>query len=359
VQEKPLIPTAESSSEVRQTPPKSEWLNGDGQEAPAIYIRWYISRWCNYDCSYCPQTHHPQDAPYYIAKDLVRRPYLLPRHFFGSHTRSHAFSNFPVEQWLESFAALSDKRVSLTMTGGEPFLDRGSFDGFLAGLTQMPHIRAVRIDTNGTWNPARLSGVDWEKVLLNISFHPEQTNLEKFKKSMARLVDAGVHIGMVNFVMAPSQLDDFNEIRDAMGELGIFVNANVFVEVRGMRQEERAFALYEQLVPDLDVQLKTKALNTKGKPCRFPTQAYQLDPTGLINVGCHPSQRCDFIGGHLPDSPTAAVACPRQHCGCLDMYSFLEEATDRGNQLDILAEYRDLVLAHRSRHEADTARARV
>jgi len=88
----------------------------------------------------------------------------------------------------------------------------------------MKNVECVRIDTNGCWNPKAYPDVNWSKIFLNFSFHPSMISLEKFIVLLRKKLEHGINIGMVNFVMAPSQINDYLEIYTALKEIGIFLN---------------------------------------------------------------------------------------------------------------------------------------
>jgi organic radical activating enzyme len=261
--------------------------------------------------------------------------------------------HYPVENWLAAFERLAPRATVLNITGGEPFLDRANFHALLEGLTAMEHVKSIRIDTNVSWKTEHYRDIDWTKLSLNASYHPSQTTLERFTASVHEKLDAGVRIVMANYVLDPRRLDHFADVEAAMRELGVFVNANVFIETRGIQQRAEARALYERYIPERDVKMKTGEIVPQGHPCRFPQFAYELKPTGIVTVGCHPKRIGHFITGALPARFTGPSPCPYRYCACLDMYCFLDEAKERGLEFDLLAEYVALARAHRA---ADNAR---
>ena len=248
----------------------------------------------------------------------------------------HAFKHFPPEVWARAFDALAPARISMTISGGEPFLDKANFGRMLALLTAMPHLQCLRIDTNGSWKASDFPNLDWTKVFLNVSYHPTMIDLASFQDSIRDKLDHGVQVGMVNYVLEPAQADGFRRVKDAFDALGIFTNANVYAGDEC--QSETAMALYHEFLPKFDVAMKLNQITTLGKPCGYPRYAYDLDPAGRIHVGCFAKRCGNLIDGDLPERFAEDVRCPQKHCGCLDMYAFLRE-TGRARQLDLLAEY--------------------
>lgn len=314
--------------------------------AEFLYVRWLVSKWCNYRCSYCFFQDHRRGRAFLPFGFVVRHPRRLgawlKRLGRGS---AHAFDNFPAADWICAFRRLAPRTVSIALSGGEPFLDRAPFREVLVALTGMEHVTCVRCDTNGSWRAADFDGVRWEKVAIDVSYHPEMVSLDRFAGSVREKLSAGVRIAMINYVMYPDRPDTFLELRERMDELGLFTNANFYQGP--MPQSERARALCESLVPEVDLALKSAEMATRGLPCAFPSRAYEVDATGMVRAGCSPGVEGDFIRGDLPELPDGPVPCPRSHCRCLDMYAFLERV-DRAHSADVLGEYVEACRAHRT-----------
>jgi len=301
----------------------------------AIYIRWQVTDICNFNCNYCSQNHVGNKNIHDISIiDGIQQN----REFIGRNS-SHSFDNFPVKTWIEAFKVFSGKTLSITLTGGEAFIDSNNINNLLVSLTHMNNVACIRIDTNGCWNPNKFSEVNWEKVYLNLSYHPTMISLKAFKTILKDKLDNGINIGMVNYVLAPNQLDSFKILRDEFLEMGVFLNGNIYFGPE--KQTELGFELYKQFVPELDVAIKTNQLITKNLECYYPVIAYEISPSGYINVGCFPELRGDFICGKLPINFEHITSCPHQHCGCLDKYAFLK-ITNRCYNLNLLQEYADL-----------------
>ena len=285
-----------------------------------------VTSWCNYRCSYCVTTVH------------ARRDDAL-----------HAFDRHPVDAWVAAFARVPFE-LSLLCRGGEPFLD-AQFGRFLAGVGATPKLRYVRVDTNGSWPPERFDAVPVEvrrRVQLNVSFHPTQITLDAFSRRVDRLLAAGWHIAMINYVMEAAQADDYDHVRDQFEQRhGIYVNPNpdafdpawqsIPLIRRGGQDRFRA------LLPALDLARKTGE-PTAGKPCSFPSIAYFIAPDGFAERACGyrtPGEaRLDFIHHSDQLRPlTTPVSCPQPTCLCLDRYAFLDEVEARGREIDLLAEY--------------------
>lgn len=319
----------------------SQWIKYSGKSKKPAYIVWFMTNGCNFKCSYCFYKSHNANDPLYSKKSMALNPFAAP--YIMSRIKSgknfkHAFLNFSVDEWLKAFNRLNERDTIVKITGGEPFLDAKNFKPFLEGLTSMIHINNIRIDTNASFSPDIYDFPGMEKVGLNISFHPNSINLDKFSEKISRIKDAGIKISMVNYVLCPSQLDMFEAVQERMQKLDIFTNANIYVET-SEKQTEEGFRMYRKYNPEIDVKLKTGSIKTIGKLCGFPAFGYQMNPTGIINAGCYPNLVGDFINKGLPGTFKKAAPCTRPRCGCLDQYAFLKSVPQRGNSYDLMGEY--------------------
>jgi organic radical activating enzyme len=327
----------------------SEWQSYyDSSKKQPLYIRWFITTYCNYRCLYCLQSH-ALNGRYGVAKpkNPFNKPVLFLRYFMRrNRNSSHSFRNFSPEEWSRAFSKLRPHKTALTISGGEPFLDSVNFQTLLSELSDMEHIDNIRIDSNGSFQLEKFEDVRWEKIFLNVSYHPSMISLDRFVDSIKKKINHGLNVTMVNFVMDPDQLNDFYRIDEALRELGIFVNANVYYGEKV--QSARGCEMYKELIPALDVELKTKTQKTFGKKCYFPVFAYELDPTGMVNVGCFPNVRGDFMKNELPARPADCIPCPSSYCNCLDMYAFFNDS-GRARKMNLLTEYVQECISHRQK----------
>ncbi len=310
-------------------PGRSSWRPGSGRN---YYLSWKMTKLCNYRCEYC------FDAVYHRSQDKSR---------FKGQEHQHAFANHSPREWLQAMSRFSPSMLVLKITGGEPFADFNNFLVFLAGLSRMEQVKCIRVDTNGFWSAKKISDIDWKKITVNISFHPTQITFDRFFTSVKEKIQNGVNVGMVNFVLAPGQLDLFPSVEEKFQEIGVFVNANVLSENEMVCQTEAGHLMYPELIPDIDVKIKTGKGNIRGGKCYFPTVAYKMDPMGNLKVGCLPEIRGNLFDHELPVLEKDAVVCQKNVCGCLDEYAFLSCLENRGNEFNLLLEYTREVKKHR------------
>jgi hypothetical protein len=281
----------------------------------------------------------------------------------------HAFDHHPVAEWIAAFARVPYD-FALVCRGGEPFLDHEGFARFLESVGTLEKLQYLRIDTNGSWDPARFEAVP-ERVRratqLNVSFHPTQITLERFEKRLAKIVDAGWNVGMINYVLEAEQAGDYEKLRDHFRDtLGIYVNPNpdAFDEAWGRRGPDALERGRRHLLPVLpleDLLMKTGAV-TQGKTCWYPSVSYMIAPNGVAARSCGAraliEPRLDFIRDSARVKPLAqAVQCPQAACLCLDRYAFLEDLEGRGEQMNLLAEYVRDCRAHQARERRPAKRA--
>lgn len=306
-----------------------------GSADPVMIIELGVTSWCNYQCAYCVTTVHQ------------RRSDAL-----------HAFDHHPVSAWVTAFERIPFE-ISLLCRGGEPFLDHESFAPFLARVGGLAKLRYIRIDTNGSWSPDRYSSVPdhvRHKVQLNVSFHPTQIGLDVFTKRLARIIEAGWRVAMINYVMEAHQANDYEHVREHFERLhDIYVNPNpdafdpAWVSVARARRDAKN--QLGPLLPAIDIARKSGE-PTARKPCFYPSIAYFVAPDGMAERACNfivpgePS-KLDFIqsSDRLQPLPRA-VSCPLPACMCLDRYAFLEEVDSRGREIDLLGEYVRACRAH-------------
>lgn len=302
-------------------------------------INWHVTAWCNYSCEYCPVTVF--------------------------HTRSktgqaqvHSFDHYSVEQWLGALRGFPQEEIHLKMSGGEPFLDRQNFRDLLLGLRDMQQMR-IGIDSNGYWDPGYFADVDKSQMWLNISYHPHQVEFEEFLPNLLRIRDAGFRVIMVNYVLAPENIDRFEGPLGQLEAEGFFVNLSTLIHTgvyisRDARQE-RELELVEKYNTPLDVHYKVFTPDAKGRLCYYPAMTYYLEPDGKIRVNCMDGTVQNLFEDGIPDLPRTAVPCEYQECiGCCDMYRSMDDEPryDKPLTLYTLEDYAAEVSEFRREREA-------
>lgn len=280
------------------------WAPENGQKT--IILRWHMTEWCNYRCPYCPQDH---------SRHRIKRDGFT----------AHAFDNFPVELWIEAFARhFSERRLALGISGGESMIDRKMTNKFLNAISALPNTDSIRIDTNAWWRPDQFADLDPRKIILMCTLHPSQTDIESFIDRLKSYQQAGVTVGMVNYVMDENNKQKYIEIQRRLAEIKIPLHPNPLWDEAG---NYTVFdkQLMQEVLPEADFLYRTQIKSPMKHKCLYPSLAYEMDMTGEIKVGCHSEIVGNFFDASLPKLFMGPVPCPRKSCVCLDKYSFLEE----------------------------------
>lgn len=294
-----------------------------------IIARWHMTEWCNYSCHYCYQEHSrkriiriEEDETYY----------------------AHAFDNFTADNWIDAFKNLADKHlISLTITGGEPFLDRENMGLFLSEMAGDKNIDSIRLDTNASWDPKHYRGMNKTKIYLMCTFHPSRVRVDTFIKNIEAIMAEGFNVVMVNFVMAPQQMMDFKRLKELFQEIHIPLSANPLIG--GPDLSDAEFEFLKNVSNEFDLAYKGRFTSPKGKRCFYPAVAYEIDMSGQMITGCHPDHKGNIIHKVYPRLFDAPVVCHADFCTCADKYSFLEGCL-RNTSLNTLVEFSKYIPQH-------------
>jgi len=299
------------------------WRPND--EKPGVILRWFMTEWCNYRCPYCPQEHG--------------------RNRFKGSFRVHSFDNYTPKEWIEAIDRnFSDRRVAITITGGEPMLDVKNMNEFLSLLLTKPYINNVRIDTNMSWNPSRFKDLpNKKKLIFNCSLHTSQIKIDSFISKIKKLKELGFPIGIVNYVMTVEQALHYKELMNKLKELNLPLHPNPLYPLtpQSLKIIARFREIFKMALDDVDFFYKTGG-NTKGKICYYPSIAYEMNQNGDISVGCFPWISGSIFNDDIPELPKGPVKCPHHNCYCLDKYSFIK-GINRNTDLNILKIYGNLI----------------
>ncbi len=330
----------------------SPW-NFEEPACKGVLLRWQMTHWCNFNCSYCcsritsrldsakVSSVQPSDAG--ASFDLSR---LLPTRTPPDRITGHAFSNYTVEEWCAAIhQRFAHQRLALTLNGGEPFWDLHNTCRFLSEVAGWDNVDNIRVDTNASWTPpADLRGHHLAKINLNAAWHPSQATLEQFADKLALYQDRGFRLTMVNFVIGVDRIPLYERLVERVAPLGVAVNPSIYIptllERSHYRRTETELAFYRRFLTDFDIACRSGAANPQGSPCRYPTVAYMMDVAGELAVACHGSRKGHLFAGPIPDRFDDWVACPKNSCICVDMYSFRQDAPpSRTADMNTLASY--------------------
>jgi len=294
------------------------WRPNDGK--PTVILRWFMTEWCNYKCPYCSQEHG--------------------RNGFKGSFRVHSFDNYTPKEWIEAIDRnFSDRRVAITITGGEPMLDVKNMRIFLGMLLSRSYIDNVRIDTNMSWNPSHFKDLpNKKKMIFMCTLHPSQTRIDGFISRIKRLKELGFTVGIVNYVMTPEQAPCYEELMTRFKEINLPLHPN---PLWNSELNEDIKGILEMALDDVDIFYRSGGM-TKGKVCYYPSIAYEMNQNGDISVGCFPWISGSIFNNDIPELPKGPVKCPHHKCYCLDKYSFIK-GINRNTDLNILKIYGNLI----------------
>ncbi len=164
------------------------WNFNEPLRKRTVIIDWLTTLWCNYRCSYCFQPEHGRHSKYIPRKRITR----IINKILGKQISNHCFDNYPAKKWVENIQKIAEGRKAvLSLTGGEPFLDRKNFHYVLKSLCETEEVDNIKIDTNGSFAPEFYEDVNKEKIRLFVSFHPEYAGLEECFNKVQRIIDNG------------------------------------------------------------------------------------------------------------------------------------------------------------------------
>lgn len=277
-----------------------------------VFLRWMQTQWCNYRCWYCRQDH--------TRKQMYRG------------AAGHWIDNAPLLAWVDAFDQhFAGRKLSLSITGGEPMLDKKNMDPFLQHCADASYVDSVRVDTNGSWDPAGWRA-DVSKVRLMVSYHSTETTLQEFRRSLDRLLSCGWKVAVVNIVVDPARFDELLSV-----DLPIPVAYLLMYGKLDLYTAEQAAVLRSKHhAADWPHRAEER---TKGKPCLFPSTAYEMEPDGSVRAGCTPELNGSLFG-ELPVRRSGYTPCPYEDCCCVDKYGFLEDMppVTSAQPLDLCAE---------------------
>jgi organic radical activating enzyme len=291
--------------------------NGDKSR---IFLKWFNTEWCNYNCTYCFQNHS--------------------RNRRNGSRSAHSFDNYSPVRWVDAIdRAFKMKEMAISITGGEPMLDMENMSRFLKMMLNKTHVDNIRITSNMSWNPSSLKDLpNKEKLIFYLTFHPSQVRFDDFINKAKLLKELGFSIGLVNYVMTTQQSLYFEELKNKFKEANLPLHP---VPLWYSKADNQLKEILIQLLESADVNALMGNV-TKGKICYFPSIGYEMDQNGNINVGCFPWVYGNIFKNEIPNLPEGPVKCPRYQCRCFDKYSFIK-GFNRNIDLNLLKIYGNLL----------------
>jgi len=254
---------------------------------------------CNYGCDYCPFSKREADK--------------------GRLSRDH-----DQLQRFGDWVARQQRSIRLLFTPWGEALIWPYYQNQLERLSQLDHVRSVTIQTNLSGKQDWLVRAKSEKIVLWATFHPSQTNLDKFVKQCLSALVQGARLS-VGIVGLKENLGLLPALRDALPtQVYIWVNAYKD-QVDYYRDKEIQFI--KNFDAFFDFNLHDHA--SRGRACHTGESAFTVDGDGNI-------RRCHFIEDTIgniydyrPDSVLQQRPCTAAKCECYIGYIHLKDLAFR------------------------------
>jgi sulfatase maturation enzyme AslB (radical SAM superfamily) len=213
-----------------------------------VKIEWFISKRCNFHCSYCSKYTH-------------------------DHT-----SGFPdldtMKSTLDKIMSTTDKRIRLSFTGGEPTICKHLFDFCKWGKEKYgDRINQFSITTNGSRTEKYYVELSKYVNSMIFSYHMEYHDVEKIPDSVYAVHKAG-HLGHlhVHMMMLPTVFDK------ATKQIDEFRSKGIAVSIRRIRPAHREDT--REIRQPFDNDRKYNAIElagTDGRPDYSKDKGYYTD----------------------------------------------------------------------------------
>lgn len=216
-----------------------------------LYIYWTLTDFCNFRCSYCPDSLHS-----------------------GEYARSIK-PGFPSEEHIQLFidkvlANLNGRFLNMTISGGEPTLH----PMFKTIIEKMNPHGSVEVVTNGS------RAVEWWQDMavlpdkVTISLHPEFSKLDKINELGNFLLDNNIDLTF-NLMCDPEHWQWVVDVKTLLDpRLHGHINAKILTDHKNKETDGKPFSYYEdQLefikkqqsnIPNSDKRKRTFAIYEDG-----------------------------------------------------------------------------------------------
>lgn len=251
---------------------------------------------CNYGCTYCPFAKHAETSAERAAD-------------------SAALTRFV--NWIKQQSHI---QFSLLFTPWGEALNRARYQQAFIQLTNLPNVQKAAIQTNLSCRLDWVAGCDKTKLALWATYHPTQTDRQRFLAKCHSLLERGVRFS-VGIVGLKEHLSEIEALRyELPAQVYLWINAYKRKPTYYTANELQFLTTIDPLFP-----LNNQHYASVGKLCRTGETVISVDGDGTM-------RRCHFIStiiGNIYDPNFATVLQPRlcsnQTCGCHIGYVHLEE----------------------------------
>ncbi|GAA1469611.1 STM4011 family radical SAM protein [Nocardiopsis exhalans] len=248
---------------------------------------------CDYDCPYCPFAKR-RDSPETLRADRAA-----------------------LERFTDWVTATARSRFSVLFTPWGEGLTRSWYRRAITGLSHLPHVERVAIQTNLSGRTAWLADCDSGSVALWATYHPGEVGHERFLDKARELTALGIRFS-VGIVGRPEHLEAARRMRADLPEnVYLWVNA-----AEGLTYTDAEAASWQELDPHF--RYSRFPHPSRGLPCRTGESVLSVNGDGEV-------RRCHFVDtslGNLYDGSFEAglgpSPCPLTSCDCHIGYVHLE-----------------------------------
>lgn len=250
---------------------------------------------CNYACSYCP-----------FAKT--------------SNTRAELSKDRDQLTRFVEWTAANKRPLGILFTPwGEALIHR-CYREALNRLSHLPHVKRVAIQTNLSAKLDELSCARVERLRIWATFHPGETDVERFLMRCESLARMGIRfsVGLVGY---REHFDAIAALRDQLPEqVYLWINAPKSGGVEYSAQELRFLTSIDPYF-----RWNLQYWPSQGKACQTGWTSFTVDGEGDV-------RRCHFvdsiIGNLYRDNiwdRLGRQTCPNRTCGCHIGYVYRDE----------------------------------
>lgn len=242
---------------------------------------------CNYACGYCP-----------FAKRVESKSRM-------AHDQSS------LRRFCDWLRAESTHRWRILFTPWGEALVRSWYREAIAGLTHVPHVDSVAVQTNLSCGLDWLSDCRTDRLSFWATYHPTEVDRAGFLRKVETVRKAGAAIS-VGAVGVPEFADEIARLRHELPkEVYLWINAQ---QPRRRPYTTAEVAFFSNIDPQFE--LTASRHRSFGEPCRTGDEVFTVDGDGAM-------RRCHFveeiIGNIYEPGWEGALrprACPNRFCNC-------------------------------------------
>jgi organic radical activating enzyme len=160
--------------------------NADTEKDSLLLVEWNLGKLCNYDCSYCGADLHDN---------------------ISKHMPIGVFQN-TINKLVEA-GKLSNKKIKISFTGGEPFIHPNIIE--LLQFAKKQGVHRLSVTTNGTASLSTylkaLKYINW----LNVSYHLEFCNKEKLMNKLIKMNKVSKQMS-IHLMFLPGYTEECKEL---------------------------------------------------------------------------------------------------------------------------------------------------